>query len=287
MKRWALRLPFAIAIGGAVYTATELLLQAQGLSLCSTQGCAVVQKLARFGEPSLLLAGVVLFVLLAILLSALARTAEMRSRRSTVLQVAIWCVLMVSMAAEGYLVGVQLFFAHAACVYCLGVLGTLLVLIIAYSVIYHDPVAFPAVAAFGAVVMVMFFVQPERDLSLQDTVASRIVKGGPSKQFYLIYSDKCSACHRVLLYCKEVPGNINMALCPIEKSRKIIDALGIAQIPVMIEDTGDRKEVLVGESNIIARLSKDETQETNAISKAWRPLRDNIGGMCNHAKPCG
>jgi hypothetical protein len=108
---------FIVSVLGALFLLAEAVLQAGGRSLCVAEGCGLVISLARFGDLSIILAGLAALALLG-LLSAL----NLRRRRG-LLDFGINLLLIAALAAEGFFLGYQTFWLAERCLICLGVFG--------------------------------------------------------------------------------------------------------------------------------------------------------------------
>ncbi len=283
MRSFLKKVSFLLAAAGCVYTAVEAVLQFMGGSVCTSSGCAKVDTYATYGEITVLIAGLLFFLSLGLVLYLTWKKGE----RSPLLHLLAGALLVSAGACEGYLLGVQLFLNHELCLYCIGVLALIGITAAAYSAGYGRPAAgMNGAVAFVAVCAVMGLVHGSPYVDLEKASSGRIVKGNPGRTCYLIYSDDCSHCSNVIEYCRTGIDDIAVVLCPERESRGILSTLKVDQLPVLLLDKGSRKEIVVGESDIITALSEEGSVIVHG--KDWGRVLENPAGSCSAMREtCG
>jgi len=276
------RVPFLLAVAGCVYTLVEAVLQFMGGSACTTYGCAKVDTYATYGEITVLIAGLLFFLLLGLVLYLTWKTGE----QSPFLHFLSGALLVAGCACEGYLLGIQVYLNRELCMFCIGVLVLVGLTAATYSIGYGRlAIGVNGAAVFVAVCTIMGLVSGPTHVDLDKASNGKIVKGNPERTNYLIYSDDCSHCSNVIEYCSGID-NVAIVLCPERESRGILGTLKVDQVPVLLMDKGSHKEIIVGEQNIIAALSRDGSSENTG--KDWSQLLNNPADSCSAwSQGCG
>ena len=139
---------FILSVLGSLYLLVEAGLQVFGRSICVSEGCGLVARIARFGDLSTVLIGFMALGLLALLSGLNLR------RQSGLLDSAINLALIAALAAEGFFVGYQIFWLPEMCLFCLSVFGLFLTLGLLRWVAGWKETA----AGFAAFALVLCFV---------------------------------------------------------------------------------------------------------------------------------
>lgn len=252
-------LPAYVSAVGLIYAAFGIGMVALEDILCDSEGCHAIAGYAVFGEMAMLVAGAVFFALSMVLCGMIWENRERSigigrmSVRTTSLMESL---LLGAVGFEGYLVGFQVFIAHALCVYCVGVLAIVVALFAVYAAIHRSRLLLPGVALWVSMIMAPYMVAPKVAPPDLDRVAiERIQKGSSNQECYLIYNKSCTNCEEVINYCKkEYHGDINMALCPAEKCSSALATLKIDSVPALVINGKTRKEILVGKTAIMDHL---------------------------------
>ncbi len=262
---------------------------------CPAEGCKVVGSFATYGEIPILLAGIVLFALLVVNGIWCCFHGERIDRINKFLSCfditphrVVIILLASSFALEGYLVAVQYFAARAFCPFCMSVFAVIVLTAIFYE-FYTRSMVIPLVSAvFIATFLGSVFVSPTRSdiISLPDLVESQIRKGSPSGTFYLIYGQDCSHCEDIIGYCKEFNGDIDVRLCPVEKSKPLLDALDIDSVPTMVINTPDHVEIIVGSSKIMERINSSINRSVLDYTLHNQSFLTEGDGICSKTSPC-
>ena len=281
-------LPFAICMGGVFYTASETVLKLLGTSICGSQGCNVVSSFARYGDVPVLFMGVSFFVVMAAFTLLVASGREDLGVRFFGRQVrinlhmAVMVMIMAACAAEGYLVGFQLYSAAAICSYCMGMLALVIVTMVTYAFVHGRLVILSGVLTFCAVLVVTSLINPVgRAVNLDEVSVEKITRGKPGHTYYLIYGADCRHCEKVIDYCrKNLNDDFCVALCPMERCGAVLESLNVREVPVLLADRGRRKEIITGEGEILNYLGYREPLDTFLLST---PM---VRALSGHADTC-
>jgi len=226
-----LRIQPFIFLAGSILTLAELFVRLNSSSLCHSEGCGVVNSFAR-SELLLVAAGFLFFVVLTVL-------SLFRSSRYG--EPAIDFFLILASVVEGYFLGFQAFVVKTFCYFCLVVaafiFAALLYRLIALKRLNLVAGLFSSLAIFTAV----WFVNP-------------FIGVLPEAEYVLIYSKDCPHCHKVLEFCKEK--GIDVVTVEVSEIRGLCRSLGVRSVPALIRNAPDRKEIVIGETQIVKRLSE-------------------------------
>lgn len=107
-------------LSGFLFILAETILHIYGKSVCSTEGCKVVESFVKGGNLVLLIAGLILFGTLFFI--SFHKFSE--SLISFVEKVHSG-ILIIALSIEGYLLGFQTFIIKEFCVFCFTVFGIL------------------------------------------------------------------------------------------------------------------------------------------------------------------
>lgn len=276
MRSWSKHVPLMIALFGIAYTFIELVMNLADGSLCTTDGCRVVDSFARYGEIPVLLIGLVFFAGVSALF--IYRLLLQRSWRPKLLRlpiigdsaekvlVFIDAMLISGLAVEGYLVGFQIVSARAFCHFCLGIFAIIVILTISYSIIYRRYTALVAILSFASVLFITFLINvPNAPVDLKKIASEKIGAGNSDITGYIFYGKECSQCEDVIQYChRETLQDVIIYLCPADKCEAALRTFGIADVPAMLIDNGEAKEILTGGNPILEYLELFSSNTTSA-----------------------
>jgi len=287
-------LPFAMCMGGVLYTASEIVLKLLGTSICGSLGCNVVSSFARYGDVPVLFMGVSFFVVMTAFTLLVASGREdlgMRffGRQIRInLHMAVMVMLMAACAAEGYLVGFQLFSAGAFCTYCMGMFALVIVTMVTYALVHGRLVILSGVLTFCAVLVVTSLINPGgRAVNLDEVSVEKIARGKPRQTYYLIYGSDCRHCEKVIDYCrKNLNDDLCVALCPVERCGAVLESLNVREVPVLFADRGQRKEIITGEGEILSYLGYREPVDTFSRSTSMVRVLSGNADSCAAGKVC-
>ena len=252
-----------LLLAGALVTGAQAVVMAKGSSFCLGESCRVVEGYLSVDPLVMSLAGLAFFILL-LALSLFSGRAWSRY--------AMVILLLSAMVAEGILFGIQLFVAGRFCSYCLCVMALVLGAALIFSLRW-----FLAGCLFMAVQLFFF---SNLDTGIRDLSSVSLAQGtygvkscsSPSRLAYLIFSDTCPHCRRVLdelkgcTACeirfnpvKEIESSLLPGIARIEGydpriNRLFLRLIGISAIPVLVEQTDQGLTIIKGERAIMEFL---------------------------------
>ncbi len=251
---------------GALFVLTEAVLQSMGKSICSTEGCHLVARYARYGDVSILVLGMLLFAVLFLL--------SIKSLKSSdpALDKFIDLILVAALASEGFFTGYQAFRLHAACVFCLVVFGLLLILGLLRLLSGHREILAGFVSLI-AVFSLFYLVLPE-----QQSIALP-----PDKKMVLFYSEGCTYCAEVLKAIDENKLGVDHVL--VKEYTGFLKSMGIESVPTLYVNNGNEKTFLTGKDPILAYLACTQTGTAAKTAKTEKkqPSRENKTNGQGHA----
>ena len=256
---------FIVSLLGALYLLVEAGLQVFGRSICVSGGCGLVARLARFGDLSLIGIGLAVLAFLALL------SGLNRRRRSGLLDSAINLVLIAALAAEGFLVGYQVFWLTELCLLCLSVFG-FLVLLGLLRLLAGWKEAAAGFAALAAVLCLVGLVLPPRGPGLP-----------ADKKMILFYSPDCPHCSEI----KEAIAKTNLSITPVlvKEYTETLKNLGVDSVPTLFVNGRYEKLILTGKEAIGRYLA---ACQTSGIAPAAVPgARSSNKGASNRSGDSG
>ncbi|HMK55017.1 MAG TPA: hypothetical protein VK448_00085 [Dissulfurispiraceae bacterium] len=243
MKK-ANRVYILLIVLGALLTLAELTLSLINSSLCSSEGCRIVESYLRFDERYMYALGFLFFCALFI-----AERNEDLKKLSSLL-------LICALAAEGYLVGFQFFVAHTVCPFCITVAS---IIMVAAFLKFIGGIREPVLAGFCLFALIFTLVGSINASSLP-------IPAG--KQNVLIYSKDCPHCEEVIRFSKEKA--IPLTLCEAGEVKGALRWMGIDSVPVLVCSDNDGKKIYTGANTIKAVLTakyEPSSKEESARSK--------------------
>jgi len=253
------------AILGALFLIIETILQSLGESACETEGCRLVAQYTRFGDISILLIGLVTFTALA-LLSFLSLY-----RNGTRFDGYINLILVVSLAAEGFFAGYQVFRLHNICAFCMTTFGLFLVLGIV-RIMYGEKDVIAGFLSFAGVFALFYLVLP----------AGATVHL-PEEELLLFYGKDCKYCAEVM---KEIEENkMKVLTLPVGEYSGFLKNMGIEHVPTLYVNRKNQKMFLIGKETIEqylfckhkVELGKETIPKAIAHAKQKPKPRTDIG----------
>lgn len=220
-----------VSVLAMLFVLTEIVMQFFGTSICYTEGCKVVSQQVRFGEISILLIGFVTFALLALLSSMNRYVISPGMSRF------INLILIVSMACEGFFAGYQAFAVRTSCLFCLIVLGLVMLLGI-IRFLSGEKELLAGFVSFAAVFAMLYLVLP----------VSTTVILPESERFVLFYSTECKHCAEVM---KDVEEN-KLPVKHVEVNGYIaaLKSMGIDSVPTLYVNDKYQKVFITGKEAI-------------------------------------
>lgn len=238
----------------------------QGAPLCLNDGCKVVEKLTRVSP--LVINGVGLFFFQFVYWGIHAARGEQRRVPSFVKN-----LLLAGLASEGVLVSFQYLVAQTFCLYCLGILGFVVLLNILFGI--RQIVAGVLISA--AVILSFAGLDLSSSAPGQQAFTQGVLAQRPgvlkSPEHYLFFSSTCPHCEKVIAALKENT-KATVSLNPVGKvtavnlpqvsyrpshsfalNKALLSALGINEIPVLITKTPEGLMIRRGEAAILDYLA--------------------------------
>jgi glutaredoxin len=256
---------FIVSVLGALYLFVEAGLQVVGRSVCVAGGCGLVARLARFGDLPMILMGGVALAFLASL------SGLNRRRRSGLVDSAINLALIAALAAEGFLVGYQVFWLPELCPLCLSVFGILFLLgLLRLAAGWKEAGA--GFLAFAVVLCFVGIVLPPRGPALP-----------ADKKMILFYSPDCPHCSEI----KEAIAKTNLNITPVlvKEYTETLKNLGVDSVPTLFVNGRYEKLILTGKEAIGRYLA---ACQTSGIAPAAVPgARSSNKGASNRSGDSG
>ena len=232
-------------------------------SICSSEGCRLAERSVRYGDWLFLTTGI-LVTLLLIILTLFEKDFEKEkefveksernnsderdnnekekdgSRGDRLITIFINSILILVLAVEGFLVGFQVFQLHHLCSFCLTIFCGFVFLTLIRLFAGHKEIL-TGFACYICVFTAVSLVKPPVDYYK--------CKLPENKKFILFYSPGCSHCERIIKECKKC--KIEVCKIPAEKKYlNFLQELGIREVPVLVINKKNKKEFLIGESEI-------------------------------------
>jgi len=256
-----------LSLAGFIFCSTEVILSTMGRSLCHTETCQIVENFSRLSRP--LMATLAAIFFLAQSLGALALWWS----RTSCLPLLVF-ISSVGLGVEAILLIRQFFDYHLHCPFCLVVAA--LVVLSAVPIL----LVCKRFAVFGVLLglLVASFLAPLPILPLSQAAVKHVHRGSPTETLILIYSDDCPHCHEVLSFCETLE-DLDLFLCPKEKSLAFLRMLEIPGVPVMVVNRNGEKQILVGSGLILSYLKRN--QEGTSFDEFVSP-----SGICEENRQC-
>ena len=219
-----------VAILGTLFLILEIILQSFGKSICDTGGCKLVAQYTRFADVSIILIGLVTFAALALL------SFVSLYRNGTRFDRVINLILVVSLSAEGFFAGYQVFRLHNVCSFCLTTFGLFVALGI-LRLLYGEKDVIAGFLSFAGVFALFYLVLP----------AGATVHL-PEEELLLFYGKDCKYCAEVM---KEIAENkVKVVTLPVDEYSGFLKNMGIEHVPTLYVNRKNQKMFLVGKETI-------------------------------------
>ena len=273
----------------------------KGSAICLNTGCTIVERLTVVSPLIINILGLLFF-------QAVFWLSRWRERFSHQSDNLLFFLLLSGLAAEGVLLGYQIFVARALCGYCL----TVLVCVLALNLVAGVRHMVSGMAAMGAIVgafsLLVFLptqVLPENYSFKLGTFAVCSCES-PSKEIFLLFSSDCPHCHTViqeLENCNSCQLNLN----PIDKidaldfpnaklqpsyspeiNRLMLALFGINQIPVLVVKNPEGYSFIKGEKNILSyvRLACFQQEPVMILESSAGSSQDGISLFSEDDQNC-
>jgi len=233
-----------LSLLGAFFITLQWVLKHHGKSLCQTEGCQLAMGLAH-NESLILFIGMITFLTLGILfLSPHKRTFY-----------GIDLILTGVLSVEGYLLGIQLFFLSHLCDFCIIIAILFFVISLLYSITYHRFTPIVGIFCLFIITLATYLISPKTDL--KEMAISHYIKGKPQKCWYLFVKNDCPHCKHILNYCLNQQKDLELYICDADKCSFFLKSLGIKEVPALLIDSKQKKEILIGERCILQGMKKE------------------------------
>lgn len=246
-----------------VIIAQALLIIFKGEAFCVNEGCRIVEALTLIPPFYFNLLGAAYFFAIF----CVAITTKYRSGTEPLLRI----ILISGLAAEGILLGYQIFVANAFCSYCL-LIFLLVVILNSFMGLRQLTLGLVTIVAQLVMFSLLNFdtvKDPLHGLTLDNGTYAVRRCSDPIKQLYLIFSEDCPHCYKVIealegcTRCefhfnpiKEIGADLLPGLSPNEKFLPEINTIAlrifdIDTVPVLIAKDRDGLTFIRGDRNII------------------------------------
>lgn len=243
-----------VSIGAAIYTIIEMVMQSFGSSICATEGCKVVSSHTRFGDMSILVIGLGLFVTTAIL--NIQDVRLLNGRYGNIIDI----LLIAGLSAEGFFTGYQAFHIKTPCIFCLSIFGLVLLLSI-LRLMSGEKAVLAGFVSFAVVFVFLYLVLP----------------AGAGRQLprdaglILFYSEDCRHCAEIKKKMDEA--GIKAEHLKAGEYADFLKAAGIEHVPTLLVNEPYRKLFLTGEETIECFLFDKDDRKGASVQKYKRSDR--------------
>lgn len=201
----------------------ELVLSFFNKSLCDAYSCKLVASYVRYGEFTLTLIGLFVFLSLIIL-----ELSKFKFKESF-----IEAILTAALSAEGLLFAFQIFSLKIICYFCFSIFLIFFVSVL-LRILERHYFMFLAIFCFLSVFGIGFFIMPN---------LSPLQKG-----YDLFYSKTCPHCEKTIDFLKNA--HISVNLYDANEYKNFLNNLDINRIPILFVNNDERKEFIIGQENI-------------------------------------
>ncbi len=240
----------------------------EGQTLCLNHGCSVVEKLTLISPLLFNLLGLIYFIFLFL--------ASLLSKRFRLFSNILNVLLIAGVAAEGILLSFQINIAQTFCAYCLLICGLIL-----FILLFKEPRLFllgiiiiSVEVGISSILRYQGISYPAESFSLDRGTYGIKTCSEPEKQLYLIFSQDCPHCKRVieaLKGCSRCEFHFNpithidrSVLPDLELQERydpninimVLKLLDIGSIPVLIARDEDGMTFIRGDTNIIHYIGR-------------------------------
>ncbi|MBW2163219.1 MAG: hypothetical protein JRF43_01885 [Deltaproteobacteria bacterium] len=276
-----------------IIIAQALLIVFKGEAFCVNTGCRTVEALTLIPPFYFNLLGAAYFF--SIFCTAL--ITKQRSGTEPLLRI----VLVSGLAAEGILLGYQIFVANVFCSYCLLIF---LLVVILNSLMGLRQLTLGLVTIVAQLIMFSLLnfdtaKDPLHGLTLDNGTYAVRRCSDPIKQLYLIFSEDCPHCYKVIealegcTRCefhfnpiKEINSDLLLGLSPDEKFSPEINTaalkmFGIDTVPVLIAKDYDGLTFIEGKQNIINYIQNTCFREMPSLGGKLKDPFEAEDGACS------
>ncbi len=276
-----------------IIIAQALLIIFRGEAFCVNEGCRIVEALTLIPPFYFNLLGAAYFFAIF----CVAIITKYRSGTEPLLRI----VLISGLAAEGILLGYQIFVANVFCSYCL-LIFLLVVILNSLMGLRQLTLGLVTIVAQLVVFSLLNFdtaKDPLRGLTLDNGTYAVRRCSDPVKQLYLIFSEDCPHCYKVIealegcTRCefhfnpiKEISADLLPGLSPNENflpeiNTAALKILGIDTVPVLIAKDHDGLTFIQGERNIINYIQNTCFREMPLLDGNLEDPFETEDGACS------
>ena len=241
-------LPFLLL----VYIGVETYLKLQHTSLCGEVGCKLAGELLKFNPIYLNYFGFISVLALFFL--------GYRSLKSTFFETLFFMVLYAAIAFEATILSYQFIVNPEACLFCLGIFSSLLLIAL-----------FNHLKNFTVVIVVVLSIL----LGLSTLAIPQNRSFITTPGLYLIQSDTCSHCKKVKAYFAKQ--QIDYTAIPAQdvNARGFLKFVDIASIPVLVIKEASGMTLLKGDKKIIAHFETQMQEEVLPPEEVAAPTQSS------------
>ncbi len=235
------------------YIGTETYLKLQHTSLCGEVGCKLAGELLNFDAIYLNyfgLAGVFALIILGLL-----------SFKSKVSETLFFMGLYGAIAFEATIISYQFVANPEPCIFCLGVISSLL-LIALFSHAKHFGITLATVVAIF-IGMHTLGISKNKNFMIENGT-------------YLIHSESCPHCKKVKAYMKEHHIDYTPISTKEASARNFLKFTGITSIPVLILKEKLERKLIVGDKKIIAYFESKHTPKEKPTEHIEAPVQSSV-----------
>jgi len=236
------------------YIATETYLKLQHTSLCGEVGCKLAGELLNFDAIYLNyfgLAGVFSLIILGLF-----------SLKSKVSETLFFMGLYGAIAFEATIISYQFVANPEPCIFCLGVISSLL-LIALFSHAKHFGITLATVVAIF-IGMHTLGISKNKNFMIENGT-------------YLIHSESCPHCKKVKAYMKENHIDYTPISTKEASARNFLKFAGITSIPVLILKEKLERKLIVGDKKIITYFESKNTSKEKPTKQVEAPVQSSVG----------
>ena len=290
-----------LALIGLLLTLSQIFFHFTGRELCFNQGCQIVEDFLDL-SPVVINGAGALFFLIIILLSFLAKSKENLEAKW------LFCIMIFSgLVCEGILISIQLYIAKTFCSYCI-IIATIIFLI---GLIFNFRVFLSGITLLVIEIFLFSHIKFPLGTNINLNEGTYGVKtcSNPSSVAYLIFSQNCPHCKKVLENLKgcvkceihfnpvsKIKKELLPGVVPVESYRPEINILalkifGINSVPVLIHQTPNGYKIIKGDNQIIKHIKKNcfcsgRGKLIPEFSLDESVLDDPTQGVCSMSEEC-
>jgi uncharacterized membrane protein len=221
----------AVSVLATLFVAVELGMQSFGKSICATEGCKTTAQYARFGDISILFAGLGTFFAVAAL------TLLNRRDRKAGIERFINLILIVALTGEGFFMGFLAFKIQTFCLFCF-LIFCFMVTLAALRILSGETDVAAGFATLAAVFLMHYLILP----------AGVAVSLPSNERLILFYSKDCRHCAEIIRELDEK--KISVAHLPVSEYGGFLKNVGIDSIPTLLVNDQNQKVFLTGKEMI-------------------------------------